>query len=172
MARTITVNPDAFENSGNFEPIPAGTRLKVTVYDVKEGVSGPNSKNPGSPQFEWTAKVSEEGKFKGREIRYNYVPLDPNVGHAWNLYAFAEAVGWPITEVEQGGRKVRNIEIPDNLNDLLGTEIVAKIGQTDPKRDDQGRIFNRVDRVFKVPAGGGGGVTEPPKADVSWGSLN
>lgn len=162
MARIIAVGQAAVEQSGEFQPIPAGTKLKVSVYDVKEGVSGPNSKNPGSPQFEWTAKVTEEGPYRGREVRYNYVPLDPNVGHAWNLAMFAKAVGWPIDD--QG-----NIEVPDNLNDVLGTEVVAKIGQQRP--DDQGRIFNRVDRVFPLPKGGGGGVTEPPKADVTWGNV-
>lgn len=168
MARIIAVGEAAFENSGSFEAIPAGTRLKVSIYDVKEGVSGPNSKNPGSPQFEWTAKVTEEGKFKGREIRYNYVPLDPNVGHAWNLYAFAEAVDWPITE---GANGKRNIELPDDLRALLGTEVLAKIGTRTP--DGQGRVFNSVDRVFPLPkggGGGGGGITDPAEKP-KWGDL-
>lgn len=165
MARIIAVGQAAL-GDGDFKPIPAGTRIKVSVYDVKEGVAGPNSKNPGSPQFEWTAKVTEEGEFKGREIRYNYVPLDPNVGHAWNLAAFAKAVGWPVDE--DG-----NIEVPDDLRDLLGTELLAKVGQTDPNRDEQKRIFNRIDRVFPLPKdydGGGGGITEPAKPN--WDDLS
>lgn len=165
MARVIAVGQAAFEGQGDFTPIPAGTKLKVSVYDVKEGVAGPNSKNPGSPQFEWTAKVTEDGQFKGREIRYNYVPLDPNVGHAWNLSAFAKAVGWK-TDSGKG-----TVEVPDDLSDVLGTEVIAKVSQT-PK-DDQDRIFNRVDRVFPLPkggGGGGGGITE--KAKPTWNDLN
>lgn len=163
MARIIAVGQAAL-GDGEFTPIPAGTRIKVSVYDVKEGVAGPNSKNPGSAQFEWTAKVTEEGQFKGREIRYNYVPLDPNVGHAWNLAAFAKAVGWPIDD--KG-----NVEVPDDLRDLLGTEILAKVGTTDPNRDEQKRVFNRIDRVFPLPKdGGGGGITEAAKP--TWGDLN
>ena len=162
MARNITVGKEHF-NDGEFEPIPAGTKIKVSVYDVKEGVSGPNSKYPGKAQFEWTAKVTEDGPYKGREIRYNYVPLDGTVPHAWNLTQFASAVGWPA-DPDTG------VEVPDNLNDVLGTEIVAKIGQTDPNRDPEKRVFNRVDKVFPLPKGGGGGITEKPK--VSWDDLN
>ena len=161
MARVIAVGQAAVEQAGDFEPIPSGTRLKVSVYDITEGVAGPNSKNPGSPQFNWTAKVTEEGKYQGREIRYTYVPLDPNVGHAWNLAQFAKAVGWKIDD--NGG-----VHVPDNLNEVLGTEVLAKISQT--AKDDQGRIFNRVDRVFPLPKGGGGGITEKPKA--SWDNLD
>lgn len=160
MARVIAVGQAAVEQSGEFEPIPAGTKLKVSIFEVTEGVSGPNSKNPGSAQFNYTAKVQEEGKYKGREIRYNYVPLDPTVKHAWNLAQFAKAVGWPISENGE-------ITVPDDLTDVLGTEVIAKISQDKP--DDQGRVFNKVDRVFPLPKGGGGGITEKPK--VGWGDL-
>ncbi len=123
MSRVIRVNDDAFsEQTGDWEPIPVGTKLKSTVFDIKESVTGPNAKNPGAPQFMFTAKVTEDGPYKGREVAYNYIPLDPEAGNAWALTAFAEAVGWP-------SEKGVGVTVPDDLTEVLGTEFVAKFGQ-------------------------------------------
>lgn len=159
MARVIKVGESAF--SSDFTPIPVGTKLKVSVFDITEGVTGPNSQNPGSPQFVFTAKVTEEGEFAGREIRYNYISLDPNAKGAWALVAFAEAVGWP-TEKGQG------VSVPDDLTEVLGTEFIAKIGQT---TGQDGNIYNRVTGYAPLRKGGGG--TPPPaeKAAKSWTEL-
>lgn len=153
MVRNIQVNPDAFGN-GEFAAIPVGTKVAVSVFDIKEGVSGPNSKNPGAPQFEFTAKVTGDFEWddvekghqsaKGREIRYNYIPLDPNAGNSWALVAFAEAVGWP-TDKEAG------VSVPDDLRDVLGVEFTAKIGQS---TGQNGSIYNRVVGYQKLGKGG------------------
>lgn len=122
MARVVNVGAEATQR-GEFKLIPTGTKLKVAVYEIEETVTGPNSKIPGLPQFMYTAKVTEEGEFKGRELRYNYVPLHGEGKDGWKLATFAEAVGWPVGE--DGA-----IEVPDNLNDVLGTEFIARIGQS------------------------------------------
>lgn len=121
MARVVNVGADATQR-GEFKLIPVGTKVKVSVYEVDETVTGPNSKFPGEPQFVYTAKVTEEGEFKGRELRYNYIPLHGKGNDGWKLATFADAVGW---EVSDDGA----IEVPDNLNEVLGTEFVARIGQ-------------------------------------------
>lgn len=131
MVRSIRVGADAV-SSGNFEPIPVGTKLRMAVYEISEGVTGPNSKRPGTPQFVFTAKVTEEGQYKGRELKYNYVTLDPTADNAWALAAFAEAVGWPVTKIE--GSDDWSVEVPDNLSDVLGTEFIGRVGQTNSQK--------------------------------------
>lgn len=164
MARVIKVNEEAFGN--DFEPIPVGAKLKVAVFDIKEGVTGPNSKNPGSPQFEYTAKVVEDGPYKGRELRYNYVPLDPNSGNAWVLVAFAEAVGWP-TSKEDG------VSVPDDLSDVLGTEFVARIGQSASQKTnpETGKpyINNTIRGTQKLAKGGT--TPKAPGSEVDWNQV-
>lgn len=171
MVRVITVGDDAV-GSGSFEPIPVGTKLKVALFDIKEGVTGPNSKKPGSPQFEFTVKVTEDGQFKGREIRYNYITLDPAAAGAWALAAFSEAVGWKVTKAEEG--EGWNVELPDNLTDALGTEFIAKIGQTsNPAKvnPETGKPYvnNRVTGYAKLKAGAG--LPAKPDAAQTWGSV-
>jgi hypothetical protein len=150
MARVIQVDPDAFQST---EAIPVGTKLKVSVYEIDEGVSGPNSKKPGSKQFVYTAKVTEEGPYKGREIRYNYVSMEGG----WMLASFADAVGWPVDP------KASTVTIPDHLNEVLGSEFVAKIGQ---QTDNNNIVRNRVTGIQKIKAGGG-----TQKKEASWDAL-
>lgn len=167
MARVIQVDEKALAG-GDFEPIPDGTRLKVSVFDIKEGVTGPNSKKPGSAQAEFTVKVTEDGPYKGREIRYNYLPLYAGAGNAWFLTAFAEAVGWDID------RETKSVSVPDDLTDVLGTEFIARIGVSTSQKinpeTNKPYINNRVSGARKIK--GKGGITEPStEAKPSWGSL-
>jgi len=165
--RVIAVGDDSFGN-GEFAPIPAGTKLRVSVFDIEEGVTGPNSKNPGSPQFVYTAKVTqdfswvdpEKGKqnAKGREIRYNNVPLASGVGNEWVLTSFAQAVGW---KAEKG----KGISVPENLKEVLGTEFTATIGHS---TGNDGKVYNRITRT--APASKDGGGTETPTVK-SWDQL-
>jgi len=162
MGRVIQVNPDAF-GDGEFEPIPTGTKIKVAVFDIEEGVTGPNSQKPGTPQFVFTAKVTEDGPYKGREIRYNYITLDPNAKGAWALVAFAEAVGWRTS-------KDKGVELPDDLRDVLGTEFVARIGQVNSQKVNpttgQPYVNNRVTGYQKLKAS-----DSKPKEQVGWDEL-
>lgn len=159
MARVIKVGEDAF--GSDFTPIPVGSKLKVSVFDIKEGVTGPNSQNPGSPQFVFTAKVTEEGEFAGREIRYNYISLDPKAKGAWALVAFAESVGWPTS-------KENGVELPDDLTEVLGTEFIAKIGQT---TGQDGNTYNRVTGYAPLRKGGVPATPPAEKAAKSWTEL-
>jgi hypothetical protein len=124
MVRVINVGAEAAKGRGEFKLIPSGTKLKVAVYEVEETVTGPNAKvGPGKAQLVYTAKVTEEGEWKGREIRFNYVPLHGEGNDGWKLVTFADAVGW---EADDEG----NVQIPDNVTDILGVEFVARIGQS------------------------------------------
>lgn len=171
MVRNIAVNPEAFQGQGDFAPIPKGAKLQATIFSIKEGVAGPNSKNPGMPQAEYTVKVVEDYEFqtedgrtvnaRGREIRYNYFPLDGRVAHAWQLTAFADAVGWPSSQE-------RGVEIPDDLSDVLGTQVTVQIDQR-VDRNDPSKVYNSVSRVAKAKSGGGGG--QKPAEKKSWGDL-
>jgi len=171
MSRVIAVGDDAY-GTGKFYPIPVGAKVRVSVFDIEEGVTGPNSAKPGSPQFVFTAKVVEDYEFsgvdedtyeeftanaKGREIRYNYISLDPDAKGAWALAAFAEAVGWP-------SEKGKGVEVPDNVKEVLGTEFIAKIGQN---KGQDGNIYNRVTGYAKAKLGGG----QPPAEKKGWGDL-
>lgn len=151
MSRVIQVGTEDFGNT-EFKNIPVGTKLRASVFDIEETTS-----KEGKPQFVWTAKVTEDGEFKGREIRYNYVPLHDGATNKWVLVSFAEAVGWP-TSPDKG------VEVPDNLRDVLGTEILITVGER--TNNQTGVVYNRVTRTAKIKAGG-----ETPKAKKSWGEL-
>jgi hypothetical protein len=158
----IQVNEKAFEGQGEYEPIPVGTKLRVSVFDIDKTVTGPNSTNPGKDQFVFTAKVTEEGAYNGREIRYNYIPLYPEAGNAWSLVAFAEAVGW---KTEKG----KGVDVPENLKSVLGTEFLAKIGQTNSQKinpaTDKPYVNNRVTGYAKLS---GKPTPKPDDEQVSW----
>lgn len=166
MARTIAVDEKALE-SGSFEPIPDGTKLRVVIYDIEE-TTVKSGDNKGKPQAMYTVKVVEDGAYKGREVQYNYVPLFSG-NNAWVLTAFAEAVGWKVD------RENKSVEVPDNLKDVLGTEVIASF-RTEPSQKlnpETGKpyINNRVKAVRKIRAGGevpGGGGDSTKK---SWTEL-
>lgn len=176
MVRNIAVNPEAFEGQGEYAPIPNGSKVQATIFAIKEGVAGPNSKNPGKPQAEYTVKVVEDFVFthtnedgttkevnaRGREIKYNYFPLDGTVAHAWQLTAFADAVGWKSDPT-------RGVEVPDDLNEVLGTQVTIQV-EAQPDRNDPSKVYNRVRRISKAKAGGGGGATKPAESG-GWGSI-
>lgn len=169
MVRVIRVGDDAV-SSGDFEPIPVGTKLKVALFDIEE-TTVKSGENAGKPQFVFTAKVTEDGQYKGREIRYNYITLDPSAKGAWALAAFAEAVGWKVTKNDGG--EGWNVELPDNLSDALGTEFTAKIGQTNSQKvnPNTGKPYvnNRVTGYAKLKAGGS--TPAAPSAEQTWGSV-
>ena len=162
MVRSIAVNPEALAG-GDFTPIPNGTKLRVSVYDIEEG-KVKNGPNAGKDQAMFTVKVTEDGPYKGREIKYNYIPLFAGAGNAWFLAAFAAAVGWPID------KETNAIEIPDNLKDVVGTEFIAVIRETESQKinPDTGKpyINNQVNGARKIKSGGdapkGGGAPERP----------
>ncbi len=148
MARVISVGD---VQSGEFEPIPAGVKLKVSVYDIQETTV----KATGKPQFVWTAKVTEEGPYLGREVRYNYVPLDPAATNLWVLAAFADAVGWNGDKGE--------VAVPDDLKDVLGTELLASFRISADQQDPE-KKYNRVARTYKLSS-------KPKAKTASWSDV-
>jgi len=156
MVRSIGVDDKALEGNGDYAPIPTDAKLRVSIFDIEE-TTVKNGDNKGKPQFTYTAKVVEDGEFKGREIRYNYVPLFAGAKNGWTLTAFAEAVGWKVD------KETKTVEVPDNLKEVLGTEVIAKIGQTESQKinpeTNKPYINNRVTGVRKIKSGGG--ITEP-----------
>jgi hypothetical protein len=162
MARVVQVGEGAF--GGDYEPIPVGAKLKVAVYEI-DVVPVKSGENAGKDQIDYTAKVTEEGEFKGREIRYNKLPLYDGKG-AWALVAFAEAVGW---KTEKG----KGVAVPDDVTDVLGTEFIAKIGQQASQKVNpetgEPYINNRITGYAKLKAGGGGST--PPAEKKGWGDL-
>jgi hypothetical protein len=157
VGRVISVGNEAFQG-GTFTPIPTGTKLRMSVFDIQETVG----KTSGKPQFVFTAKVTEEGEYKGREIRYNYITLDGTAKNAWALVAFAEAVGWP-TDPKKG------VEVPDSLNDVLGTEFIGKVGISTDQNDPE-KKYNRVTGYTKVGGAAAKKATQPTEA-VNWGEV-
>jgi len=153
----IQVGDKAFGN-GEFQPIPTGTKLRMAVFDIEvtEVRSGDNA---GKDQAVVTFKVTEEGEYKGREIRYNNIPLYGDGKNAWVLVTFAEAVGW-VAE------KGKGVDVPDNIKSVLGTELIGKIGQrTSPTN---GNVYNTVGNYAKIKEG----EAETPKpAAKTWGSV-
>ena len=100
--------------------------------------------------------MTEDGEFKGRELRYNYVPLFAGASNGWVLTAFAEAVGWKID------KDTKTVEVPDDLTEVLGTEVIAKIGQRESQKinpnTNKPYINNTVTGVRKIRSGGASAV--------------
>lgn len=165
MVRNIGVDDKALEGTGDFQPIPEGTKLRVALFDIEE-TKVQNGENKGKDQAMYTVKVVEDGEFKGREVKYNYVPLFSGAKNGWVLTSFAEAVGWKVD------KDTKNVEVPDNLKDALGTEFIAKFGQVESQKinPNTGKpyINNRVTGTRKIRSGGA--ITEPA-AQKSWDQL-
>jgi len=165
MARSVIVGDKALEGQGEYEPIPNGAKLRVSVYDITE-TKIKNGPNAGQPQAEFTVKVTEEGQFKGRELKYNYLPLFGDANNAWFLVAFAEAVGWDID------KDTKAVSIPDDLREVLGTEFIAKIQQVESQKINPATgkpyINNRVNGARKIKSGGG--ITDPAEKPA-WDKL-
>lgn len=155
-------NEKAFGN-GAFEPIPTGTRLKVSVFDIEQ-TTVQNGDNKGKPQMVVTFKVTEDGEYKGRELRYNNIPLYGDGKNAFVLVTFAEAVGWKVSKEE-------GIDVPDNLNSVLGTELTVKVGQRASTKVNpetgQPYINNTAGGYAKLKAGD----EKPEAAKKTWGSV-
>lgn len=152
---TVRVDEEAWGNSGEFTPIPVGTKIKVSVYDLTK-VKVKTGDNAGKDQLDLTVKVTEDGPYKGREIRFTKLPLYSSRG-SWALVAFAEAVGW---HTEKGV----GVDVPDELSDTLGTEFTAKIGQ---RTGTDNNIYNTVTGYAKLKSGGG----TPEPAKKKWGEV-
>ena len=166
MARTVVVDEKALEG-GDYTPIPDGTKLRVSIYDIDE-TTVKSGENAGKPQAVYTVKVVEEGPYKGREVQYNYVPLYSGKS-AWVLTAFAEAVGWKVD------RESKSVEIPDNLKEVLGTEVVAAFRTEESQKvnPETGKPYlnNRVKAVRKIRGGGEGVPGGGGETKKSWGDL-
>lgn len=172
MARTVTVNKESL--GGSFAPAPAGTQVRATIHEIEETtVKSDNSPNKGAPQAVVSVKIQDDFTFtadgkpqnlKGREIRYNNVPLYVGGKNEWQLAGFADAVGWPINE---NG----DIEIPDEgeLYHIQGKEIVVKLGI---RTSQDGRQYNTVARWLpagsKTSAGSSGGAPAAGSGGNPW----
>ena len=165
MARVIAVDEKALEQN-DFSPIPDGTKLRVSIFVIEE-TKVKSGDNAGKNQAMYTVKVVEDGPYKGREVQYNYVPLYSGK-NAWVLTAFADAVGWKVD------RESKSVEVPDNLKDVLGTEVIASFREEESQKinpaTNKPYVNNRVKAVRKIRGEGGGGGGTPP-AKKSWGDL-
>ena len=173
MARTVNVGSEAVGN-GLFEPAPAGTKVSAVVFEVEETtVKSKDSDNFGKEQLVVTVKITGDFQFKGsdgkpqnlkgREVRYNNVPLYAGKG-GWQLAAFGQAVGWPV---DDDG----NVVIPDEgqvAQATQGKEIVVQLGIRTNQSD--GKQYNTVSRWLpagsktsagSAPSGGGSGDSQP-----------
>jgi len=164
MGRTINVGQDAFAG-GDFKPIPTGTKLQASVYAIEETtVRSETSPNYGKPQLDVTFKITEPGEFNGREIRYQKIPLYDGTG-AWKLVSFAEAVGWKAGAGE-------GVELPDNLQSVLGKGLIIKVNEDAPNAKNQ--VFNSVGGFAPLGSASSSpaAASSPGAGAPSWAGLN
>jgi Protein of unknown function (DUF669). len=156
MSRVINVGQEAYKG-GDYTPIPTGTQLIATVYAIEEVPvkSGPNQ---GKPQLDVTFKV-QGGQYNGREIRYQKIPLYDGPA-AWKLVTFADAVGWDTKPA---------VQLPDNLQSVLGTSLMIKVREDEPNAKKQ--VFNSVTGYAKANGSAATAAAASPTATPSWGSL-
>lgn len=158
----VKVGSESF-GTGTYENIPVGTKLRMSVFDIdKVKVAGGDNK--GKDQFSVTFKVTEDGSYKGREIRYNNIPLYEGRG-AWVLVTFAEAVGWDVDKASGG------IDVPDNYKSVLGTELLVTVGertsQTVDPNTGKPRVYNTAARYAKA----GAAEDKPVAVEASWSDV-
>ena len=159
MGRVINVGSEAYKG-GDIKPIPHGTKVQATVYAIEE-VAVKSGDNAGKPQLDVTFKVQAPGEsYNGREIRFQKIPLYDSPA-AWKLVTFAEAVGW---KAENG----KGVTIPDNLQEVLGTQLTIKVNEDAPNQKKQ--VFNSVGGYAKADTTGGS--VPAATAAPSWGALN
>ena len=181
MARTVAVGNDNL-GGGVFDPAPVGTKVKATIHEIEE-VLIKSGENAGKPQLVVSVKIQEDFKFlgkdgkpqmlKGREVRYNNVPIYEGAKNKWVLGSFAQAVGWTIDE--DG-----NVEIPETSELYLtqGKEVVVKLGIRTNQND--GNQYNTVAgwmvpsaKTTPSPVGGGAGGGAPAGPGVNpWADAN
>ena len=170
MARAVSVGN---VSSGNFDPAPAGTKVKAVVFEIEESVVKSNAKgNQGKPQAVVTVKITEDFLFAGsdgkqqnlknREIRFNNVPLYDG-DNMWQLSTFGEAVGWGVNE--DGA-----VLVPDEGDlavETQGKELVVQLGV---RTANDGKVYNTVSRWLPAnsktsagaqPASGGAASGNP-----------
>lgn len=157
MGRVINVGDE--NRGGSFDPIPVGEKVTATVYAIEE-VAVKSGDNAGKPQLDVTFKV-QGGEYNGREIRYQKIPLYDGPG-AWKLVTFAEALGWTTKP---------NVELPDNIQSVLGQSLIVKVGQQ-TEQGPQKRVFNTAAGFAKVGSGADPVASAATDAAPSWGALN
>ena len=116
------------EVSTGFDPIRKG-KYNVYLYDVEAGEFGPQSKNPGRPNYQLKLKIAEGQPFAGRFV-WQTVGLFPNwsSGSAnWLFFQLYAALN-NISEAE--ARKKFNadggLEYPEP-EDIIGKVVEATI---------------------------------------------
>lgn len=162
MVRSVSVGDGAY-GGGEFQNIPEGTRLKLSVYAVEESTVQSEGENKGKSQLIFTFKV-QDGQYAGREIRYQRIPLYDGTT-AWRLVTFAKAIGLETKPT---------VQLPDNNNELLGKTFIGQIGIGRP--NSQGKQYNEVSRFFSESDESAGGSpaassTTTQTTKPSWSNL-
>jgi hypothetical protein len=137
MARiTLNVSEETFtsaENKTGFDPVPKGW-YPVNVFEVKAKESGPNSKNPGSPQINVQFKIQD-----GSEATDGTKVGNRRGFKLFNLYGetpfdtinFFKALGYSYEQIKEEGI---------DTDDLEGEELEVYFAVV-PKQIKQGNKY-------------------------------
>jgi hypothetical protein len=110
---------------GDFTPVPP-SKQNVVISDWDQGVTGENSKNPGSTKLTLEVTI-QDGEYQGRRI--------------WDVFTFGEKTLWKIKGLltaigEDTDRSWTVAEILDAAPDWVGKELVVRLA-VQPARQDE-----------------------------------
>jgi hypothetical protein len=130
MARiTLNVAQETFESAENktgFDPVPKGW-YRCNVFEVKAKESGPNSKNPGSPQINVQFKIQDgEEAADGSDTKV----ANRRGFKLFNLYGdtpfdtinFFKALGYSYEQIKEEGVDTDDLE-GEELEVYFGTRV-------------------------------------------------
>jgi hypothetical protein len=133
---------DQEDTAGDFKPLPRGQQFVFKLIEVEEGVTGPNSKNPGTPKWTWKLEVDKDyhpelrkGSWSTRQ--FEHVPLQQNMD--WKMRQLFTGFGYtPGSDTDEiiedvNARIVGKIKHERDQNDEISS-VVSRYTQFDPEK--------------------------------------
>jgi hypothetical protein len=135
--------------SSGRKPLPVGTLLRLSVYDVDLTHVKKEGPNKGKPMYKFTLKVLGEGVGKGRQFDV-YAPLWS--GAFFTAFRIFRALGFETPKPPAAGERAQ-FKVPGKSK-LLGGVLGAKVAKHEPGNmtDDDGNpvLFERLGSYMSV----------------------
>lgn len=141
----ITLNLSGVKEFGDFEPVPNGWYL-VEVTDGVVREAGKEAKHPGSNYISWEFTIREED-YDGRKVWDNHTLIEGKTGKLKGMLRAADF------------EDLDSDDFTFDLEDVIGQEFYAKIGQEKQKQGARAGEMRNTVRAFRP-------LSEPPTQTV------
>jgi hypothetical protein len=135
----MTFIPANFDDAIESQPVAAG-RYELQIMECKQTVSGPNSKNPGAPQFRVTIAFTDPDLNAPNLTQFISLPAENDEVRTAQykvllLKRFLELFRIPY---DRGG-----IDTERMAMDMVGCTATAEVQLTEPDPEN-GNVYNRL----------------------------